>query len=255
MPTFKPDFTRPTIPPTTKQTPFWKPPKFSLGVVEITGKVHRLSTATHLSPTIVEKSSGIDPVLGFLLTVHFGEQLRRLRLDRGLSQDALAAAAGVSLATISKAEKNAECRFFGTTAVLVFRALNSTHPLSQKDREWFSRAAKISAYTVEPASNYPPEEESDNPELDTATTYLHRLFEEAGTVKLLSALEALAAAWDIDLPPRKRKAHHSHRQPTGTLPALKQRIQTDGLDATIYTPTGATPPPASPTPTPRTKSA
>lgn len=232
----------PTVPQTRtqpKRQPSTNPQTFHLGYRQSIGILASVSTPLVPLSGIVDKSRPIDPVQGFLLAVHFGEQLRRLRIDRGLSQDGLAAAAGVSSPTIRKAEKRADCAFFGTTAVLIFRALDRQAPLSPKDRETYARATKIMAFMDEA----PPAPAPTNPDLDTVALYTQRLFEEAGAVKLKAALEALAAAWDIDLPPA------AHR-----LPALKQRVQAHGVDATIYTPTNsATPPP--PKPTPRTKSA
>jgi len=59
--------------------------------------------------------------------------IARLRTDRGLSMEGLAAAAGLSQETISAIERGEDRRLRSPTRINLFRALASTGPLSRED--------------------------------------------------------------------------------------------------------------------------
>ncbi len=158
---------------------------------------------------------------------HFGQMLQQLRTSRGLSQQGLADAAGVTLNTIQRGEARESTRspWKPSTAERVFRALNERAALSKSDTETYlelcglqaliqqtlalTRQLKAAARpTVERARGLGGAEPT--PDATTAHTWLERLLEEAGPVKVLAALEGLAAAWGLDLPPRIKQAD-SHR--------------------------------------------
>jgi DNA-binding XRE family transcriptional regulator len=101
----------------------------------------------------VDKISVTAPAVGarsvFTSAVaHFGNLLKRLRSERGLTQSALADASGVSLGTIQRAEVESSCPWKATTAVDVLTALEARGSLSAADRKAFSEAAGVSPAAV-----------------------------------------------------------------------------------------------------------
>ena len=210
-----------------------------MGVGRISVKLARVSIAAVPILAKVDKSPGYTPNGGvFFGVAHFGELLRRLRLERGLSQEGLAAAARVSGPTIRNAEKQADSKFFGTTASAILKALEKEARLSDKDRASFASMAGIPAYVdalPEPAA-------AEDPDSVTAVMYVQRLLQEAGPTRTIAALEALAAAWDLDLPPRVRSG----------VQAIKHQVQVGDVKATVYTPVDQPPQPAPPRPNRRT---
>jgi transcriptional regulator with XRE-family HTH domain len=72
-----------------------------------------------------------------------GQRLRQLRRQRGLSQEELAAQAGLSVATVARLERQASAPCRGRTLGRLARALGE-HPATTTLRTGESRAATLS---------------------------------------------------------------------------------------------------------------
>lgn len=92
-----------------------------------------------------------------VMPAHFGELLKRLRASRGWTQDQLAAAAGMSTQSISRAERSPESPLKTSTARTIFEALNRVAPVPPAEaREYFERTGLqglVDAYTAARASS------------------------------------------------------------------------------------------------------
>lgn len=193
---------------------------------------------------------------------HFGKLLKALIADRGLTQLQVAERAGVSEATIQRAGPLAVCPWRRTVAVDVLGVLQAAAPLTPDEEAAYLRGAKLAARArharevyeqakalgllkpFEPGALSPggPEPEAD-PDVLTVHIFAEALMAERGAKNLITAMEALAAAWDIDLPPRVRATDVA----TGTAPRLTivhppKRIE--DREVTIYEP--VTPAPGRP---------
>jgi len=73
-----------------------------------------------------------------------GQRLRQLRRQRGLSQEELAAQAGLSVATVARLERQASAPCRGRTLGRLARALGE-HPATTNLRAGESRAATLPA--------------------------------------------------------------------------------------------------------------
>jgi transcriptional regulator with XRE-family HTH domain len=157
---------------------------------------------------------------------NFGQLIRTLRLERGLSQESLGEIAGVSDFTIRRAEGRPDCVWKRSTATAVLTALAKVAPLSEAEAEQYVEAAGLTrgmAAALEvtkpmeavrdvvaggrpvqnPARGLRPSSRTEAPNAkgQTAHAYLDRLIEEKGAANVVKALQGVAAAWDIDLPP------------------------------------------------------
>ena len=195
---------------------------------------------------LVDKSRGRPADACDLFGVaHFGEHIRRLRLDRGLTQQELGNLANVTSTTIRRQEKSADCFWYPSTARAVLMSLEKIRPLSNADRQSYARGAKMAAFEQPDPTAPPPNTVTPDVNADLATAYLWvgRMLDEAGSGRTFAALEALAAAWNLDLPPRVRQGDRLPK-----IPALRHEIEVDGVQATVYTPVdplNPQPPPAS----------
>lgn len=78
--------------------------------------------------------------------------LRRLRSRRGLSQDGLANAARTSRSTVVSIERNDQRNIYPRNAWQLFEALDQRIPLSDADRQAFSRHFGIELANAEPSN-------------------------------------------------------------------------------------------------------
>jgi hypothetical protein len=174
---------------------------------------------------------------------HFGETLRRLRTARGLTQSTLAERAGVSLSTVQQGEGQERCTWRRRNVTDVFEALNRVAPVPEADAADYFEAAGMTAL-VEVAKRAASEAYADlrardfNLEAQTAHLWVERLIDERGGTNVLTALEALAAAWSIDLPPRLKYGQPGPRW-------VEYAYESEGLRVREFIPTNR-PPPTSP---------
>jgi len=151
---------------------------------------------------------------------HFGVILKRLRVGRRLSQRELADASGISKGTIQRTEASPEIIPRPTTCAELFDALDRHSAILEPDRsDYLSLTGldKIQASVQAVVERFhgasltndlvarnlsAPIQVSEDHREDVAHAFLQRLIEEKGAANVLTALEAMAAAWSIDLPPR-----------------------------------------------------
>ncbi len=192
----------------------------------------------------------------------FGRLLKRLRERRGLTQSDLAELASVSLPTIYRGEKSATCEWRRSARVHVMRALDRAKPLAQSDAKAYMEATGLdvlrrASEALSSLGGPTPrieieeidEDSARDPDHLTAHAFLNSLIEDRGAKNIVTALEGLAAAWAIDLPPRIRADDIT----AGTAPRLilvhpPRRIE--DREVTVYepAPTPANPPTKGKTP-------
>lgn len=178
---------------------------------------------------------------------HFGDTLRRLREERGLTQSALALRAGVSNFTISKAEAASRCTWRRSTASDVFQALQKVAPLTESEAKGYLQMARLThtlaaAESIAPAlRDMPPGSEWQplapviDAQVQTAHRYIDRLIDERGAGNVIRGLQGLAAAWDIDLPPEVTVEELKRPQAeVWTLISAPRRIE--DREVQVYTP-------------------
>ena len=177
---------------------------------------------------------------------HFGELLFKLRDARGMSQGQLADRAGLSSATIHRGEKSASCPWRKSVAREVFDALDRREHVDEADTRAYFALAGMTA----PTNRQPSQAQQAlrilniDPDAVSIHAWVDRLIEEVGAIRLISALEGLASAWNIDLPPRDRIKRQP--LPSAPIPAVRHTVEEPGVRADIYTPTK---PPQKPKPT------
>lgn len=155
----------------------------------------------------------------------FGAFIKRLRSARRLSQQELATRASASMATIRRAEQSAAklSEWRKSTATGILTALESVAPLSDADRATYLRLTLLEGVAAlgrqmladmdretkhvvgEVAKSGYAYSTQGDPDRTTVHSWVERMMEEAGPVRVISALEALAAAWSLDLPPRIKR--------------------------------------------------
>lgn len=167
---------------------------------------------------------------------HFGELQRRLREERGLTQERLAAAVGSSEATIQRAEKARECVYRRSTATNVLRALHKEAPVPDTEARSFLIAAGLSENFLNALKAMAPviEQSLHNP----LHTIVDVLATQVGAERVRIALESLAAAWGVSTVTNQRASVRfvDHRRE-------------EGMDVRIYAPPQT--PTASPSPNKR----
>lgn len=156
--------------------------------------------------------------------LHFGQLLKHLYTSRGLTQADVAAAAEISVGTISRALTKPKYQGHKGTVLRIFHVLDRDTPLTDNEKEVFFQLAGLDAKArnVRPAQQHAsrgdaiasggsftigqPAERvlAGAPDHTTAHTFVQKLIDEVGTTRVISALEGMASAWGIDLPPRAR---------------------------------------------------
>ena len=190
------------------------------------------ATLVHLFGTRQADNTLLEPFVDKFLSgrvrrrdtepMEFGQFLRTLYEPRGFTQKSLADAAGLTLGTIHRGAASEQCPWRRSVCLRVFEALDAASPLTQNERENYTQLTGLTAFmklsdmhaekalaerraTKQAVANADLASiVASTPDEDTAHTWVMKLMEEVGAVKVLAGLEGLAAAWGIDLPPRSR---------------------------------------------------
>jgi transcriptional regulator with XRE-family HTH domain len=199
---------------------------------------------------------------------NFGNLIRTLRQERGLSQEALGELAGVSDFTIRRAEGKDRCVWKRSTATAVLVALSKVAPLSQAEADEYVEAAKLTrgmAAALEvtkpmesvrdavagggavhnPARGLRPSSRTEAPDAkgQTAHAFLDRLIEEKGAANVVKALQGVAAAWDIDLPPETTPDDLAKPQTPVWMLVISDEVTDDGYRVRQFAPAAPAPSP------------
>lgn len=203
----------------------------------------------------------------------FGELLARIRAERGLTQAELAENAGVSLSLVQRGERSDECPWRSATAINILRVIHRRMPLAgaeygeylqlagliemarHADRTSLDEALGLSPLW-NPSAGYVAFESDDA----TAFDFVKTLIDARGGHNVATALEGIAAAWNVDLPPRRQPGRagptwmQSSERPPPTA-SEPQKLKPPPGSVRIDTPDGPEfhpikPPPAKPTATP-----
>ena len=184
--------------------------------------------------------------------MHFGRFLRSSYEPRGFTQKTLAESASVTLGTIARAVACETCPWRRSVSMRVMEALHARSPLTAEEQDQYTKLTGLTALTrvadaydrikadermasIAARGAEQANQSQLSPEEQTAHTWVMRLMQETGDLRVLAALEGLAAAWNIDLPPRIRAEDLNTRHPRWIL-TNTFIDKPSGMQITEYTP-------------------
>lgn len=144
---------------------------------------------------------------------HFGQLVQKLRTERGLTQSDLASRAGVSDATIQRAEQTESCPWRRSTAREIFQVLNSVAAVEPASAAEYFKATGLAA-GLAAAGEWAKSSEGQqtqafvafvnqlsDPRERQAYMWLTDLIDAVGVERLLDTLRGVAAMAGVELLP------------------------------------------------------